>query len=57
MAKLWARPVHGVLILAEGGGGGGGGGGPPWHYARSAPACVRSSFGGSSATLLMTSCA
>ena len=21
MAKLWARPVHGVLILAEGGGG------------------------------------
>ena len=22
MAKLWARPVHGVLILAEGGGGG-----------------------------------
>ena len=33
MAKLWARPVHGVLILAEGGGGGGG----PWPYARSAP--------------------
>ena len=31
MAKLWARPVHGVLILAKGGrggGGGGGGGGP-----------------------------
>ena len=25
MAKLWARPVHGVLILATGGGGGGGG--------------------------------
>ena len=22
MAKLWARPAHGVLILAEGGGGG-----------------------------------
>ena len=21
MAKLWARPVHGVLILAKGGGG------------------------------------
>ena len=42
MAKLWARPVHSVLILAEGvcvggGGGGGGRGGPPWPYARSAP--------------------
>ena len=35
MAKLWARPVHGVLILAEGGEGGGAG--PPWPYARSAP--------------------
>ena len=34
MAKLWVRPVHGVLILAEGGGGGAG---PPWPYARSAP--------------------
>ena len=33
MAKLWARPVHGVLILAKGGGAG-----PPWPYARSAPA-------------------
>ena len=40
MAKLWARPVHGMLILAKGGregGGGGGGAGPPWPYARSAP--------------------
>ena len=38
MAKLWGRPVHGVLILAKGGGRGGGGGpgplgpmlDPPW---------------------------
>ena len=44
MAKLWARPVHGVLILAKewGGGGGGGGAGPPWPYARSAPEFVPS---------------
>ena len=39
MAKLWARPVHGMLILAKGGGEGGGGGGGQGHVTVSLDQC------------------